>query len=267
MDSTTFKRFREIVYEHSGIYLRDTKEAMVSARVAKRMRALGISTHKQYLSHLQQDSSGEEINLFLDVISTNVTSFFRENQHFVFLKNYMREALAEGKSKLRIWSAASSTGEEALSIAMTIRNVLGARPFDFKILATDISTNVLARAQSGIYEKEQMTNVSESMRRRYFIRVKDPDRVAYQARDTLKKHIVYRRLNLSRPPFPLGGSLDIIFCRNVMIYFDNETRNRLVNEFYRLLLPGGYFLTGHAESLTSLTTPFTCIQPTIYKKV
>jgi len=266
MDRATFKRFQEIVYEHSGISLRDTKEAMVSARIAKRMRALGIVNHKQYLHHLEQDTSGDEINLFLDVISTNVTSFFRESLHFDFLKRYVQEALADGRSKIRIWSAASSTGEEALSIAMAMHEVLGARPFDFKILASDISTQVLARAKSGIYEQEQMENVPESLRRRYFVRVKAAGKVVFQVRDVLKKHIVYRRLNLSRPPFPMRGQLDIVFCRNVMIYFDNVTRSRLVDEIYRLLLPGGYFLTGHAESLTSLESAFVCMQPTIYKK-
>jgi len=111
-----------------------------------------------------------------------------------------------------------------------------------------------------------MVNVPESLRKRYFARKKTTGRVVFQARDVLKKHIVYRRLNLSRPPFPMRGQLDIVFCRNVMIYFDNPTRSRLVDEIYRLLLPGGYFLTGHAESLTSLENEFVCMQPTIYKK-
>ena len=266
MDSITFERLRALVYENSGISLKETKEAMVSARLAKRMRALGISTHKQYLRYLEQDDSGNEITRFLDVISTNVTSFFRENQHFDFLKTILSQWLADGKTRIRVWSAATSTGEEALSIAMTIRDVIGERLYDFKILATDISTGVLAKAQQGLYETTQMENVPESLRRRFFVPVKTPGGAGFQARKELMQHIVYRRLNLSRPPFPMRGQLDIVFCRNVMIYFDDATRKNLVEEIHRQLLPGGYLLTGHAESLSSLKNDFTYIRPTIYQK-
>jgi chemotaxis protein methyltransferase CheR len=266
MDSTTFERLRAIVYENSGISLKPTKEAMVSARVAKRMRTLGISSHKEYLQLLEQDTTGDEIIRFLDVISTNVTSFFRENEHFDFLKELLSEWLKNGKTKIRAWSAASSTGEEALSIAMTISDVLNGCPYDFRVLATDISTHVLARAQRGVYDSSQMEKVSNAMRNRFFQPVSAPRGCDFQARDEILQHIVYRRLNLSRPPFPMRGQLDIVFCRNVMIYFDDATRNKLVAEIYRLLLPGGFLFTGHAESLSNLQTNFKYIRPTIYQK-
>jgi chemotaxis protein methyltransferase CheR len=266
MDSITFERLRALVYEYSGISLKETKEAMVSARIAKRMRVLGINNHQQYLRYLEQDDSGNEMTRFLDVISTNVTSFFRESLHFDFLKDILSNWLVNGKTKIRVWSAAASTGEEALSIAMTIRDAIGERLCDFKILATDISTNVLAIAQKGLYETPQMHNVPEALRRRFFVPVKTPGGAGFQAREELMRNIVYRRLNLSRPPFPMHGQLDIVFCRNVMIYFDEETRKSLVEEIYRQLLPGGYLLTGHAESLSSLKTDFTYIRPTIYQK-
>jgi chemotaxis protein methyltransferase CheR len=266
MDSTTFKRMREIVYEHSGISLKATKEAMVSARVAKRMRALDISTHEQYLSYIEHDAKSDEITHFLDVISTNVTSFFREKQHFDFLKDILLNWISNGKSKIRIWSAAASTGEEALSIAMTIQDALGEQPCDYKILATDISTHVLTCAQQGIYDEAQMKNVPEAFRRRFFQPVSTKSGTVYRARDELTHNIVYRRLNLSRPPFPMRSQLDIVFCRNVMIYFDEETRKKLIGEIHRQLLPGGYLFTGHAESLSSLKTDFTYIRPTLYQK-
>lgn len=266
MDKTTFDRIRAIVYEHSGISLKESKEAMVSARIAKRMRALEISNYTQYVDYLEQDTTGDEITLFLDVISTNVTSFFRENQHFDYLKDILRNWVSHGKSKLRIWSAASSTGEEALSIAMSIQEVLGQSHYDYKILATDISTKVLTRARQSTYDAAQMENVPETLRRRFFIPVKTSAGTGFRACDELTEHIIYRRLNLSRPPFPMRSQLDIVFCRNVMIYFDEETRSRLVHEIHRQLLPGGYLFTGHAESLSSLKTSFTYIQPTIYQK-
>ncbi len=266
MDRTTFERMRAIVYEHSGINLKETKEAMVSARVAKRMRALDISTHEKYLRYLEDDSSEDEITFFLDVISTNVTSFFREKQHFDYLKDILLNWLSNGKQKIRVWSAAASTGEEALSIAMTIHEILAERPFDYKILATDISSQVLARAQQGIYDEAQMEKLPKSLRRRFFIPVRKGNNTGYRASDELTQHIVYRRLNLSRPPFPMQGQLDIVFCRNVMIYFDEPTRNKLIGEIYRQLLPGGYLFTGHAESLSSLKSDFTYIRPTLYQK-
>jgi len=266
MDSTTFERMREIVYEHSGISLKKTKEAMVSARVAKRMRALDISTHQQYLSYLEHDTNSDEITHFLDVISTNVTSFFREKQHFDFLKDIVLSWISNGKSKIRVWSTAASTGEEALSIAMTIQDALGERPYDYKILATDISTHVLALAQQGIYDEAQIKNVPEAFRRRFFQPVRTQSGTGYRARDELTHNIVYRRLNLSRPPFPMRSQLNIVFCRNVMIYFDDATRKKLIGEIHRQLLPGGYLFTGHAESLSSLKTDFTYIRPTLYQK-
>ena len=266
MDSITFDRLRALVYENSGISLKETKEAMVSARLAKRMRVLGIGTHRQYLQYLERDESGNEITRFLDVISTNVTSFFRESKHFDFLRTILTQWLSEGKTRIRVWSAATSTGEEAISIAMTIRDVIGERLCDFKILATDISTGVLAKAQQGQYEQTQLENVPEAFRRRFFVPVKTPGGAGFQVREELMQHIVYRRLNLSRPPFPMRGQLDIVFCRNVMIYFDNAIRKNLVEEMYRQLLPGGYLFTGHAESLSSLNTDFAYIRPTIYQK-
>ncbi len=266
MDSTTFDRIRAIVYEHSGISLKETKEAMVSARIAKRMRVLGISSHTQYLQYLEQDINGDEITLFLDVISTNVTSFFRERQHFDYLEDILHNWISNGKSKIRIWSAAASTGEEALSIAMTIQNALAERPCDYKILATDLSTHVLSLAQQGTYDAAQMENVPESFRRRFFQPCRTSSGTGYRARDELTKHIVYKRLNLSKPPFPMRGQLDIVFCRNVMIYFDEATRNRLVGEIHQKILPGGYLFTGHAESLSSLKTEFKYIQPALYQK-
>jgi len=266
MDSATFKRLREIVYENSGISLKETKEAMVTARVSKRMRALGITTHKEYLYYLEQESGSDEITHFLDVIATNVTSFFREAQHFDFLKNRLRQWRADGKKKIRVWSAAASTGQEPLSIGMTILDTLGCYPCDFKILATDISTRALVLAQRGVFEKKQIENIPTALQSRFFKPVRDTDGGLYQVGDELSRCIIYRRLNLSRPPFPMRGELDIVFCRNVMIYFDPETRADLVNEIYRLLLPGGYLFTGHAESLISLNTAFKCIRPTVYQK-
>ncbi len=267
MDTQTFQKFREIVFKHSGINLNETKQAMVSSRIAKRMRVFGLQNPKEYLNYLIKDSGGDEIIHFLDVISTNVTSFFREPEHFVFLSEKLAEQIKGGKKKIRIWCAASSTGEEPYTLAMTLLSAAQGHKIDLKILATDISTRVLAKAQSGIYQEELLSKVPKQLQQRYFKRsMQENNKQCFAAIDEMKKLILFRRLNLSKPPFPMKGQLDFVFCRNVMIYFNNETRNRLVAEIHRLLNPGGYLFTGHAESLTSSTTDLKCIKPSIYQK-
>ena len=266
MDYTTFDKFREIVYANSGIALNDTKEAMVSARIAKRMRALGLTTHQQYLKFLLKEESGSEITQFLDVISTNVTSFFREPSHFDFLSSIAAKWIEKGKHRIRIWSAAASTGEEPYSIAMTLLNCCGQRALDIRILATDISTSALAAAQAGAYSTAVMDGIPEHFKKRFFTREKQKEEVRYRVHDQLKNMIVFRRMNLSNPPFPMTGQLDMVFCRNVMIYFDNSVRTRLVSEIHRLLKPSGYLVTGHAEGLTSIKTELKCLEPSIYQK-
>lgn len=266
MDAATFQKFRRIVHEHSGIYLNNTKQAMVSARIAKRMRILGIGNQRDYLDMLVNDKTGDEITKFLDVISTNVTSFFREEEHFEFLGERLTEWIRQGKKKLRIWSAASSTGEEPYSIVMTVLAASIEKKFDFKVLATDISTRALAEASNGCYPETIMNSVPDSFKKRFFNKSKQDNGLYYQVRDTLKEHVLFRRLNLSKPPFPMKGRLDMVFCRNVMIYFNDETRTRLLSEIFRLLNPEGYLITGHAESLASIKTEFKCIKPSIYMK-
>lgn len=266
MDQTTFNRFRQIVYEHSGISLSDGKVALVTARIGKRMRSLGLDSSQDYLRYLKQDESGQELINLLDVISTNVTHFYREAVHFDFVSEVMKEWLAAGQKRFRFWSAACSTGEEPYTLAITLKEVFGGQPTDAKILATDISTRVLALCQAGLYSAERVKPVPPELRTRYFDRVQDPSGPCYQVKEALRQMVVGRRLNLSAPPFPMRGPLDIIFCRNVMIYFDDVVRRRLLAEMHRLLKPGGYLLVGHAESLTGMVSDFKVIKPSIYIK-
>lgn len=238
----------------------------MSSRIAKRMRILGIDDYNQYLQYLLDDDSGDEITRFLDVISTNVTSFFREPEHFEFLGEFISDNLAKGKKRVRIWSAAASTGEEPYSIAMTVLIAAGTQAADMRILGTDISTKALTAAREGKYSTAAMDKVPDSLKSRFFLSLKDGDNAIYIANEYIKRMIVFKRLNLAKPPFPMQGQMDIIFCRNVMIYFDNDVRTRLIHELYRLLKPGGYLLTGHAESLTCVKTDFTCLRPSIYQK-
>ncbi|HOX06989.1 MAG TPA: protein-glutamate O-methyltransferase CheR [Planctomycetota bacterium] len=266
MEAKVFEAFRDLIYERSGITLRDGKESLVQARVGKRMRALGLDDHRQYLELVTGDESGEEVVQLLDAISTNVTKFFREPEHFEFLARVVGEWLRAGQRRFRFWSAASSTGEEPYTMAMTLLETPGAAGTDMKLLATDISTRVLEKAQAGEYGIDKLGEVPGRMLDRWFTRMRDGEGNRYRVKDELRRMIVFRRMNLSTPPFPMQGPLDVIFCRNVMIYFDNDVRRRLLADMYRLLKPGGYLMVGHAESLTGMVSEFRTVVPSIYVK-
>lgn len=266
MDKKTFNSFVALIYEKSGITLNSNKEALVSSRVAKRMRQLGLSDHKDYLKCVLQDKDGIEIVHLLDVISTNVTHFFREDAHFTFVTETMKKWLQSGLQRFTFWSAGCSSGEEPYTLAMVLREATQQYRAEIRILATDISTRILERSKTGSYNTKKMETVPAKLLDRYFRKDGYGASAVYTARDVIRAPITFKRLNLSEVPFPMKGPMDIIFCRNVMIYFDNRVRVNLLNEFHRLLKPGGFLLVGHAESLTGMLGGFKAIKPSVYVK-
>lgn len=266
MEASTFEKFRQLVYDKSGISLNQGKEALVSARVGKRMRALNLTDHRAYLDYVLRDDSGEELVHLLDAISTNVTSFYREAAHFEFLASALAKWHREGQRRFRIWCAASSSGEEPYTLAITVLESLG-EGVDAKILATDISTRVLNKAIDGVYHEERVQPVPKPLVNKYFDRCRVDGEARFAIKANAKKLLTFKRLNLAEPPFPMQGPLDVVFCRNVMIYFDNRVRGGLLSEIHRLLRPSGYLMVGHAESLTGMMSPFKTIQPSVYMKV
>ena len=251
LSAATFARYRALVYDLSGIALGESKEGLVRARVGKRMRALGLEDHDAYLDLLLADATGDEIPRFLDAISTNVTSFFREAAHFDLLARVSRYWVAP-----KIWSAACSTGEEAWSIAMTVP---GAR-----VLATDLSTRVLERARAGVYSADRLGALGAERRREHF-RARPRER-SFEVATDLRSSVVFARLNLIEIPYPMSGPFDAVFCRNVMIYFDADVRRRVLAEILRLLRPGGYLFVGLAESLGGLARGLRSVEPSVYVK-
>jgi chemotaxis protein methyltransferase CheR len=258
-----FDALRALIYARSGITLGEHKLALVVARVGKRMRELGISTHAEYLEHVERGGPEEVVRL-LDVISTNVTSFFREPVHFEVLEAALRRWTAAGQRRFRLWSAACSSGEEPYTMAMTLLEAADGQALDVRILATDISTVVLDQAIAGVYRKDKVAPVPPQLRQRY-LEPACPDGSALAVTTALRRLVVFRRLNLSQP-LPMHGPLDVIFLRNAMIYFDQPVRQRLVRECHRLLRPGGYLLVGHAENLTGLAHGFSAERPSVYVK-
>ena len=268
MTPAIFQAFRDIAYTQAGISLRDGKEALVSARLVRRMRDLGLGSESEYLDYLKGDQSGEEMVKFLDAISTNFTSFYREKPHFDLLDEEAREHLRQGGGRFRVWCAASSSGEEPYTIALTLANAFEGSRVDYKILATDISTRVLSHARKGRYTERQIEPVPRELKARWFTRLDERvgDEALYEVSPALRSKLVFKRLNLATPPFPMTGPLDVIMCRNVMIYFDTAVRQRLISEAERLLSPGGLLMIGHSETLIGIQTGLRAVRPTIYRK-
>lgn len=254
------------MYGEAGIALSPKKDALVHARISRRLRALRLNSFEEYLDHLQRDTSGDEIVHLLDEVCTNVTSFFREPAHFEFVASAMEQWLAEGQQRFRFWSAACSTGEEVWSLAMTVREASAGHFSDMKILATDLSTTALNHCSEALYEERKMDGVSSDLRDRYFRTERVGGVPHFRVKRELREMAVMRRMNLATPPFPMSGPLDIVMCRNVMIYFDDPVRRRLLTDIHRLLRPGGYLIVGHAESLTAMVGNFRNVAPGVYTK-
>ncbi|MFP4164066.1 MAG: CheR family methyltransferase [Chitinispirillaceae bacterium] len=266
MERRIYSEFKSIVYEKAGIQLGDKKESLVAARVSKRLRELGMADFNEYLSFLKKDKTGEELVHLIDVISTNVTSFFRESPHFDHLKKQMTVWLDQGIRRFRFWSAACSSGEEPYTMAMVLHECTAGYNADIRILATDISTRILQRAQQGVYSEEKVKGIPDYLLRKYFKKEKMNNRVQYSVSDELKNMILFRRLNLSVTPFPMRGPMDGVFCRNVMIYFDSVVRRKLLAEIERLLKHEGVLFVGHAESLSGQLCSLKSVKPSIYIK-
>lgn len=264
MQQEVFNRFREIIHRESGISLSDEKRLLLQNRILKRLRALKLSCEAEYLRIVELDTEGSELVNLIDAISTNHTYFFREETHFELLQTLL--AKRSDQKAIKIWCAAASSGEEPYSLAITAIESLGDRHKRCKIMASDICTTVLNQALQGIYAPNQLRDVPPAQQQRYFNTVRIADELRFQVKPFLMEKVLFKKLNLARFPYPLHGPLDIIFCRNVMIYFDSELREKLARSFYNLLRPGGYLFIGHSESLSGLEHQFSTVQSAVYRK-
>ncbi|MBC7838483.1 MAG: protein-glutamate O-methyltransferase CheR [Nitrospiraceae bacterium] len=261
-----FQRFRTLIYDESGISLSEQKKSLLASRLSKRLRDLDLATFSDYYATVMEDQTRQEFTRLLDLISTNKTDFFREPKHFDFLRERIIPEL-ECAKRIRIWSSACSTGEEPYTIAMTLYEaVQNPAQWDFKILASDLSTRVLAKAASGLYDEDRFRDVPPEFIKRHFLRGLGEQTGVFKVKPHLADAITFRRLNLMDDRFPIKHPLDLIFCRNVMIYFDRPTQETLVNKFHHYLKPGGYLFIGHSESLQWVKHPFESLAPTIYQK-
>lgn len=265
MEKAQFDKFRSLVHELCGIHLAENKEALVVARISKRMRVLGIQDYGRYYEYVLADKSGGELTELINAISTNVTHFFREARHFELLAGWVRGWESEGLRAVRIWSAASSTGEEPYTIAMTVLENL-TRPMQVEILASDISTKVLNAASAGVYRRQDIEKIPPALLRKYF-QVGGDDDELFRVKPVLRNVVSFHQINLSTPPYPIQGQLDVIFCKNVMIYFNQQLRQQIVQQFQTMLRPGGYLVVGMAESLSASKHGLKSVEPSVYRRV
>jgi len=259
-----FQRICEIVYRFCGIHLKEGKESLVRARLMKRLRTLGITSFSEYLRLIESPSGQDELRQMIDVMTTNKTSFFREDAHFDFLVEQVIPRLHQ--PCVRFWSAACSSGEEPYTLAMVLcEHLPNASSRDIKILATDISRPVLAKAAQGRYSEKQVEDVPASYLHKYFSVSRSTDGRIYEVHPALRSMVRFACLNLLEP-WPMKGPFQVIFCRNVMIYFDRQTQERLVNRFYELIEPGGYLMVGHSEGLSGVQHRFRYARPAVYQR-
>ncbi len=265
-----YKKIARLVYDRFGIHLGDKKESLVSNRLRKVLVAGGFSTFDKYYQYLINDRSGKALDVLINKISTNLTFFGREAEHFLYLKDTVIPAFHEAgilkrERKLRIWCAGCSTGEEAYTLAITAREALREvrSDIDFGILATDISGRALDVAEKGIYKRENVEKMDREWLKKYYDRVDDN---TFSVKKEIREKVLFRRLNLMRPEFPFKNRFHVIFCRNVMIYFDQKTRQQLTARFHKNIFREGYLFIGHSESLGRDNRYFSYVKPAVYKR-
>lgn len=260
----------KLIKTHTGITMNPSKRQLIMRRLQSRLKAVGLQSYSAYIEYLKQGNAVELLE-FSNAVTTNLTSFFREMHHFDYLKETIIPEIIQKKSRtskrLRIWSAGCSTGEEPYSIAMTLRNMIQDLPkWDIKILATDIDSNVLQTSKNGCYNKQRVEKIPQNFLHRYFSEKVQGKETIYTAGNDLKNLIKFNRLNLMEP-WPMKGQFDVIFCRNVIIYFDKDTQRKLVDRYANVVTDDGFLILGHSETLLNVSTRFELIGKTIYRKV
>lgn len=265
-----FHDVAHLMYERFGIHLSEQKRTLIAGRLSKRVRNLGLSSIGSYLARVRADETGAELTELVDRITTNHSFFYREKDHFEFLSSEVLPAIKARRAQeagfsLRIWSAGCATGEEPYTLAMVMREFLGASASmtDWAVLATDLSLSALREAMSAVYAGNRVRELPAAWRNAYFEQRGEDE---WAVKDDLRRAVLFKRLNLMDERYPFKGLFDVVFCRNVMIYFDPPVRKALVDRIFRYVKPGGYLFVGHSESLPRDSCPFNYVRPAIYRK-
>lgn len=256
-----FSRVRKLIYQHAGISLSEAKSDMVYSRIGRRLRTVGFDSFKTYLDNLENTNSPEEWEAFTNALTTNLTSFFREEHHFPILADHLLTL----KKPIRIWCSAASTGEEPYTLAMTACEAFGTMKPPVEIIATDIDTNVLATASRGVYPYERVNKLSDERRKHFFQKGTGAQEGSVRVRSELRNLITFEQLNLLDEQWNLGEPFDAIFCRNVMIYFDKSTQTKILSHFVPLMKPHALLFAGHSENFLYVSNDFHLRGKTVYE--
>jgi chemotaxis protein methyltransferase CheR len=266
-DETAACRFIiDFAFERSGIRLHENKEALIRSRLGKRLRHHGFASLAQYCEFLKTSGDQEEFTILMDALTTNYTNFLRVKEHFRFMvEKALPSLLKPGQKKFNVWSAASSSGEEPYSIAFYLNEFFPpAKGWDWQITASDISTRMVALAREGVYGEEQVRALPSGWLRKYFQKGVGRWEGHYRVKQSVASHLEFRQINLIEP-YHHDRLFEVIFCRNVLIYFDRHTQERLIKRLCRCLAPGGFVITGNSENLHGFKLPLRCLQPSIYQ--
>lgn len=270
LSQSDFRVFSDYIYTEFGIKMPDIKRVMLQGRLLKRIRELKMNSYSEYKEYFfSEEGQKNELYNFLSVVTTNKTDFFREPVHFDFLsKEILPQYVADGKRKINIWSAACSSGEEPYTISIVLNEFIERNAgFSFSILGTDISSNVLNKAMLGVYSEKTVDVIPMHLKRKYFLRSKDRHNPTVRVVPQLQRNISLKYQNLMDSVYDITEKYDVIFCRNVLIYFDHETQEKVINKLCRHLIPGGYLFIGHSESVANMDVPLQSVKPTIFKKI
>ncbi len=262
-----FKKLGKFIHRNYGIQMPDSKKVLLEGRLQKRIKQNNLNNFAEYIDYLFSDiGQARELPFFIDAVSTNKTDFYREPHHFEFLREELLPEFSKNNKHLKIWSAAASSGEEPYTIAIELLEFIEENPgFTYEMLGTDISTGILQRASKGIYDQKRVDIIPLNIKRKYFLRSKNKDRKTVKVTPVLQKNLRYRTVNLTVPLVGIPNDFDLVFCRNVLIYFNREMQEKVINAICAKLKPGGYLFLGHSESTTGIRAPVTQVAPTIYR--
>ena len=272
MPDSVFEKLSNFIYKSYGIKMPPAKKVMLQSRLQKRLREMNMASYEQYCDFVfSKEGEALELVHMVDVVTTNKTDFFREPAHFDFLTHTVLPefvAREKHKSTLKIWSAGCSSGEEVYTLAIVISDFIEThKKLDYSIFGTDISTRILQKAIDGVYTEERVANIPIETKRKYLLRSKDRTKPTVRIAPELRKKAYYQRLNFMDDNYNIHETFDIIFCRNVLIYFDRETQQKVINRLCSNLRTGGYFFLGHSESITGMKVPLVQLKPTVFMKV
>lgn len=267
-----FKKIAKFIESKVGIKMPDAKKLMMQSRLQVRLKALNLTSFDEYIDYVfsSEDAGTEETILMIDAMTTNLTEFYREATHFTFLSNTaLPKLIGEGKKSFKVWSAGCSSGEEPYTLAMVFEEFIRTNPdprIDYSILASDISTKVLQKAINAVYPLDSLNNIPLEIKKRYFLKGKNTEKPVVRLKPEIRNKVSFKRLNFMDEDFSVGPLMDIIFCRNVLIYFDKQTQEQVIRKFLRNLNRGGYLFLGHSETIFGMDLPLKTVSPTVFQK-